>query len=193
MEPKLGKFLWCNTFHVSFWEKLEHRGGLQLPSSKAKRRKHLSDQLSWIWTYYWSFQCSLVNLVNPNVTTQRKECTNRNSHQVFWKINILKVLKNNTKGPNFKQNVAFDFLTLLCKCIEITPRLGCSPVNLLHIFRTPFPKNTSRRLLLFLRIFEQLFLRISLIGCYRAQIMENMIRAAPKGFSLKFLFRRSMQ
>ena len=25
---------------------------------------------------------------------------------------------------------------------------GCSPVNLLHIFRTPFPKNTSGRLLL---------------------------------------------
>ena len=25
--------------------------------------------------------------------------------------------------------------------IEIALRLGCSPVNLLHIFRTPFPKN----------------------------------------------------
>ena len=32
--------------------------------------------------------------------------------------------------------------------IEITLRLGCSPVNLLHIFRTPFPKNTSGWLLL---------------------------------------------
>ena len=27
---------------------------------------------------------------------------------------------------------------------------GCSPVNLLHIFRTPFPRNTSRWLLLIL-------------------------------------------
>ena len=27
--------------------------------------------------------------------------------------------------------------------IEITIRHGCSPVNLLHIFRTPFPENTS--------------------------------------------------
>ena len=34
------------------------------------------------------------------------------------------------------------------KFIEITLRDGCSPVNLLHIFRTPFPKNTSGRLLL---------------------------------------------
>ena len=32
--------------------------------------------------------------------------------------------------------------------IEITLRRGCSPVNLLHIFGTPFPRNTSRRLLL---------------------------------------------
>ena len=32
--------------------------------------------------------------------------------------------------------------------IEITLRHGCSPVNLLHIFRTPFLKNTSGRLLL---------------------------------------------
>ena len=32
--------------------------------------------------------------------------------------------------------------------IEITLRHGCSPKNLLHIFRTPFSKNTSGRLLL---------------------------------------------
>ena len=32
--------------------------------------------------------------------------------------------------------------------IEIALRHGCSPVNLLHIFRTPFPKNTSGWLLL---------------------------------------------
>ena len=27
--------------------------------------------------------------------------------------------------------------------IEITFRHGCSPVNLLHIFKAPFPKNNS--------------------------------------------------
>ena len=32
--------------------------------------------------------------------------------------------------------------------IEIVPRQGCFPANLLHIFKTPFPKNTSGRLLL---------------------------------------------
>ena len=34
-------------------------------------------------------------------------------------------------------------LQLLCNFIKITLRHGCSPVNLLHIFRTPFTKNIS--------------------------------------------------
>ena len=34
----------------------------------------------------------------------------------------------------------------LCNLIEIAFRHGCSTINLLHIFRTPFPKNTSCRL-----------------------------------------------
>ena len=42
---------------------------------------------------------------------------------------------------------------LLCNFIETALRHGCSPVNLLHIFRTPFPKNTSGWLLLKLDIF----------------------------------------
>ena len=37
---------------------------------------------------------------------------------------------------------------VLCNFIEITLWHECSPVNLLHIFTTLFPKNTSGRLLL---------------------------------------------
>ena len=37
---------------------------------------------------------------------------------------------------------------MLCNFIEITFRHRCSAVNLLHIFRAPFLKNTSGRLLL---------------------------------------------
>ena len=36
--------------------------------------------------------------------------------------------------------------------IEITLQHGCSPVNLLHIFRAPCPRNTSGWLLLYLLI-----------------------------------------
>ena len=39
-------------------------------------------------------------------------------------------------------------IRLLCNFIEITLRHGCSPVNLLSIFRTRFTKNTSGLLLL---------------------------------------------
>ena len=49
----------------------------------------------------------------------------------------------------------------ICRCnfIEIALRHGCSPVNLLHIFKTLFPKNTSGRLLLIpLRIFLTKFI-----------------------------------
>ena len=37
---------------------------------------------------------------------------------------------------------------LQSKLIEIALQYGCFPVNLLHIFRTPFSKNISRGLLL---------------------------------------------
>ena len=39
-------------------------------------------------------------------------------------------------------------IKLLCNFIEIALRHGCSRVNLLHIFRIPFLKNTSGWLLL---------------------------------------------
>ena len=41
-----------------------------------------------------------------------------------------------------------DFNEILCNFIEIALWHGCSPVNLLHVFRTPFPRNTSGWLLL---------------------------------------------
>ena len=40
-------------------------------------------------------------------------------------------------------------IKMVCNFIEIVLRPGCSPVNLLYIFRTPFPKDTSGQLPLF--------------------------------------------
>ena len=42
-----------------------------------------------------------------------------------------------------------DFNKVACNFTEITRRHGCSSLNLLHIFRTSFPQNTSGGLLLF--------------------------------------------
>ena len=44
-----------------------------------------------------------------------------------------------------------DFNKVALQFFEITLRHGCFPVNLLHIFRTLFPKNTPGRLLLLLK------------------------------------------
>ena len=43
---------------------------------------------------------------------------------------------------------SFILIKMLCNFIGITLSHGCSPVSLLHIFRTPFPKKTSEGLLL---------------------------------------------
>ena len=51
--------------------------------------------------------------------------------------------------------------------IEITLRDGCSPVNLLHIFRTTFTKNTSERMLLKYRV-------------HRFQYLEAIVLEARK-------------
>ena len=48
--------------------------------------------------------------------------------KVFWKY-----------AANLQENTQANF-------IEITLRHGCSPVHLLHILRTPLPKNNSERL-----------------------------------------------
>ena len=45
-------------------------------------------------------------------------------------------------------------IKLVCNFIEITLRHGCFPVNLPHIFRTPFSKNTSGQLLLLLILWK---------------------------------------
>ena len=44
-------------------------------------------------------------------------------------------------------------IKLQSKFIEVTLRYGCSFVNLMHVFRTPFTKNTSERLLLLIVLF----------------------------------------
>ena len=51
------------------------------------------------------------------------------------------------RGPEFRVSGPI-FPICLRNFIEIVLRYGCSPVNLLHIFRIPFLKNTSERLLL---------------------------------------------
>ena len=59
--------------------------------------------------------------------------------QVFLGIGVLKLCRK-FAGEHPCQSVIS--IKLLCIFIEITLRHGCSPVNLLHIFRTAFYKST---------------------------------------------------
>ena len=64
--------------------------------------------------------------------------TYRNSRpEVFLGKGALKICSKFT-GENPCQSVIS-----ICNFIEIILWHECSPVNLLHLFRTPFPKNTS--------------------------------------------------
>ena len=67
--------------------------------------------------------------------------------EVFLGKAVLKICCKFT-GEHPCRSVISSVITLLCNFIEIRLWYGYSPVNLLYIFTTPFPKNTSGRLLL---------------------------------------------
>ena len=74
-------------------------------------------------------------------------CTSRSSYpEVFLEKAVLKMYSKFTGEHPSRSAIS---IMLFCSFIEITLRHGCSPVNLQHIFRTAFPKNTSERLLLY--------------------------------------------
>ena len=68
----------------------------------------------------------------------------RSSHrETFLGKGVLKICSKFTGEHSCRNAIS---IKLLCNFIEITLRHGRSPVNLLHIFRTPFLKSTSGRL-----------------------------------------------
>ena len=83
--------------------------------------------------------------------------------EVFLAKGVLKICTKITRAHLCRIVIS---INLLCNFIEITLRHGCSPVNLLHIFKTPFPKDTSEGLLLW-RV------KILLETCCRILIMEG--------------------
>ena len=64
----------------------------------------------------------------------------RSSHpEVFLRKGVLEICSKFTGEHPCRGGIS---ITLNGNFIEITLRHGCSPVNLQHIFRTPFPRNT---------------------------------------------------
>ena len=69
--------------------------------------------------------------------------------------------------------------------IEITLRHGCSPVDLLHIFRTLFPKNTSGRLVLDMVEFKSLQVNVPFLYSLVFTLPE---KSPNKEFFLALIF-----
>ena len=72
--------------------------------------------------------------------------TNRSSRpEMFCEKGVLKICSKFTGEHPCRSAIS---IKLLCNFIEIALWYGCSPVNLPHIFRITFLKNTAGRLLL---------------------------------------------
>ena len=65
--------------------------------------------------------------------------------EVFLRKCVLKTCTKFTGEHPYRREISIKFHS---DFIEIAVRHGCSPVNLLHIFKTFFPENTSGWLLL---------------------------------------------
>ena len=68
-----------------------------------------------------------------------------NRSRVSLRKGVLKICSKFTGEHPHRSVIS---IKLLCSFIEITLRYECSPLNLLHIFRTSFPKSTFARLVL---------------------------------------------
>ena len=100
------------------------------------------------WKISWQLNNLQFYLICKNWISswQTDNVKYRNSHpEVFLRKDVLKICSKLTAGHPCWSAIS---IKLLCNFIEIALRHGCSPVNLLHIFRTPFPRNTSGWLLL---------------------------------------------
>ena len=92
-----------------------------------KKSNTFIDKIHW-WIYMYKY----TQRQSPGVVP-RKRCS-ETMQEIYRRTHMPKC--------------DFNKVALLCNFVEIALRHGCFPVNLLHIFRTPFPKNFSRRLLL---------------------------------------------
>ena len=94
----------------------------------------------------WVLNTPLLIITKLSESSITKACNQRSSpSEVFLGKSVLKICSKFTREHPCRRAIS---VKLLCNFIEITLWHRCSPVNLLHIFRTLFPKNTSLGLLL---------------------------------------------
>ena len=101
------------------------------------------DLRSLVWTRGLTVFAS--SLIVRKVCSSEVEISRSSHPKVFLRKGVRKTCSKFTWEHPWRSAI---LLMLKSNFIEIALRHGCSPLNLLHIFRTPFPRNTSGWLLL---------------------------------------------
>ena len=106
---------------------------------------NIFDTLFCFHCWLWTIRSQLGRLI---AVEKISFISNRSSHpDVFLRKGVLKIRKKFTGGHPCRSAIS---IKLLCNFVEIALRHGCSPVSLLHIFRTPFLKGALEDLRQFL-------------------------------------------
>ena len=159
---KLGWLVWKKRIYEKTSSNLNNlkRNVVDIKLSNNNEIKNLkNDLMSNSWNYEFCNDGNNENILWTNIA--QKRCFPLSISLVNEsKFSFLRICSHSPK-KSLMENIIFcavkviDIMPniiskLLCNFIEITLGDGCSPVYLLHIFRAPFPKNTSGRLLLFI-------------------------------------------
>ena len=114
----------------------------------------------------------------------------RSSHpEVFLGKTVPKICSKFTEKHPCRSVVS---IKLQSNLIKTTLQHECSPVNLLHIFRTPFPQNTSGWLLLYVVAILRMFALILLGCCSLHQLIQTDLiqrRPLPEAMPTKLLYK----
>ena len=110
----------------------------------------------------------------------RLQYCSRSSHpEVFLGKGVMKICDRFTGEYPCRSVIS---ITLQSNTIEIALQHGCSALNLLHIFRTPFPRNTSGWLLLLHALVMNVFIYLLLLQKFFSRIsITAEILNTPQG------------
>ena len=139
-----------------------------LPCSTTTPFLQIQKSVRWKWRLWWR-KCRYCWTAQkqPSRGVLKKSCS-ENMQQIFRRIPVPKC----------------NFNKVGCNFIETALRHERSPVNLLHIFRTPFPKNTSGRLLLYF----QLHWNLIAVSCtsYSCSSLKSCFKKMAIFFDMKW-------
>ena len=109
------------------------------PSKSHDHQRRIQDQVKHLrWSILWEYISD-----NTLLTLFRNSRS-----ELFLGKGVLKICTKFTGEHPCRSVISIKLQSNFDEITEITLRHGCSAVNLLHIFRAPFPKNKSGRLLL---------------------------------------------